>query len=311
VLFRESEHVDLGLWLRHLVRDRGPTPTFGQALACGLILLTIRFFATLAAQTPTTWNEFALLQFVTLAVLVALPALILTGVLTRSARATLLLRPASSKAVLLAVLLAFTLHPLALWCNEGVQRLYPIQEQILGQLQTMQQIIASAPSAWHILALLALTPAICEELAFRGFILSGLRHMGSRWGALVISSLLFGLTHGILQQSISAAMVGIVLGYMAVQTGSLLPCIAFHLMYNTLGLATLLATCSTGGSAAWWTWLAKIGGETADYRGLMIMAGTLLSLAILAWFHRLPQVATPEEELPAATTRPAPHATTL
>ncbi len=49
VLFRESERVDLGLWLRHLVRDRGPTPTVGQAIACGVLLLTIRFFATFAA----------------------------------------------------------------------------------------------------------------------------------------------------------------------------------------------------------------------------------------------------------------------
>ena len=50
VLFRESERMDIGLWLRHLVRDRGPTPTFGQAIACGMILLTIRFFATFAAS---------------------------------------------------------------------------------------------------------------------------------------------------------------------------------------------------------------------------------------------------------------------
>ena len=111
---------------------------------------------------------------------------------------------------------------------------------MLGQIQDMQQVIASAPSIWHILALLALAPAICEELAFRGFILSGLRHMGSKWGAIVISSLLFGVTHGILQQSISAALVGMVIGYMAVQTGSLLPGIVFHLVYNTLGLCRSL-----------------------------------------------------------------------
>ncbi len=104
----------------------------------------------------------------------------------------------------------------------------------------MKQVIASAPSIWHILALLALTPAICEELAFRGFILSGLRHMGSKWGAIVISSLLFGVTHGILQQSISATLVGMVIGYIVVQTGSLLPGIAFHLVYNSLGLSSFV-----------------------------------------------------------------------
>jgi len=305
VLFRESERVDLGLWLRHLVRDRGPTPTFGQAMACGIILLTIRFFATFAAKAPTGWHEFALLQFVTLAVLVALPVLIMTATLTRSPRATLLLSATSGKALLLATLLAFTLHPVAMWIAEGVQQLYPLNERMLAQIQDVQRIIASAPSIWHILALMALAPAICEELAFRGFILSGLRHMGHKWGAIVISSLLFGVTHGILQQSISATLVGLVIGYVAVQTGSLLPGIVFHLVYNTLGVSAAL------GGGAWWASLLQVDGETADYRWLVIVAGTLLSVAILAWFHRLPHATTPEEELRKALSQPSARATVV
>jgi len=296
VLFRESERVDLGLWLRHLVRDRGPTPTLGQALACGVILLTIRFFATFAAQAPGTWSEFAALQFVTLAVLVALPVLLMTFVLTRSPRATLLLRPARGSAILLAVLLAAALHPLAIWLSEGVRQLYPIDERMLGQLESMQQIIVSAPSVWHILALLALAPAICEELAFRGYILTGLQHRGSRWGAIVVSSLLFGLTHGILQQSITASLVGIVIGYVAVQTGSLLPGIAFHLVYNTLGLATLLASLDAEKATNVWSWLAQLSDPAASYRGFVVVAGAALAVPILAWFYRLPRAAAPAQE---------------
>jgi sodium transport system permease protein len=309
VLFRESERVDLGLWLRHLVRDRGPTPTFGQAIACGLILLTIRFFATFAAKAPGTWNEFALMQFVTLAVLVALPAVIMTATLTRSPRATLLLNAGSGKALLWAALLAVALHPLAMWIAEGVQWLYPINERMLGQIQDVQRVIASAPSIWHILALMALVPAVCEELAFRGFILSGLRHMGSKWGAIVISSLLFGVTHGILQQSISAVLVGIVIGYVVVQTGSLLPGIVFHLVYNAIGLSTLLGSRSASGGGGWWAWLAQVNAETSAYRWAVILVGTLLSVAILAWFHRLPHAATPEEELRKALSHQSARAT--
>ena len=100
VLFRESERVDLRLWLRHVVCNRGMTPTFGQAMACALVLLTIRFFATFAAKTPETWNEFVVMQFMTLAVLVAAPVLLMTALLTRSPRSTLLLKPASGKSVL-------------------------------------------------------------------------------------------------------------------------------------------------------------------------------------------------------------------
>ncbi len=248
VLFRESERVDLGLWLRHLVRDRGPTPTFGQAIACGLHPADHSLLCHVRGQgTHGTWNEFALMQFVTLAVLVALPVADHDGhAHAQSARDTVAATRPAARRCCWPALLALALHPLAMWIAEGVQRLYPINERMLGQIQDMQQVIASAPSIWHILALLALTPAICEELAFRGFILSGLRHMGSKWGAIVISSLLFGVTHGILQQSISATLVGIVIGYVAVQTGSLLPGIAFHLVYNALGLSALLGSRGTG-----------------------------------------------------------------
>src|SRR4029079_11855408 len=47
VLFRESERFGLGVWIRHLVRDREDTPTVGEALLCGVLLLVIHFFFSL------------------------------------------------------------------------------------------------------------------------------------------------------------------------------------------------------------------------------------------------------------------------
>ncbi len=39
VLFRESERFAVGLWLRHLMRDRGPTPSAAEGLFCGVMIL--------------------------------------------------------------------------------------------------------------------------------------------------------------------------------------------------------------------------------------------------------------------------------
>ena len=178
-------------------------------------------------------------------------------------------------------------------CNSSI----PINEEVLAQIVEIKQILASAPSIWYILGLMALTPAICEELAFRGFILSGLRHMGSKWGAIVISSLLFGVTHGILQQSISAALVGMVIGYIAVQTGSLLPCIVFHLIYNSLGLLALFGFAATIHDHAWLHWIFTAEGEAISYQWPLVAAGAIMSVLILNWFRRLPYAVTPEEEL--------------
>ena len=96
-------------------------------------------------------------------------------------------------AILFSMLLAAALHPVAMIIAQGVERLYPIGEQMRAQVGEYQQIIAQAPNIWAIIALMALTPAICEEIAFRGFILSGLRHVACKWTAIVISSVLFGL----------------------------------------------------------------------------------------------------------------------
>ena len=109
------------------------------------------------------------------------------------------------------------------------QHVGPVSQASLGRM------MAAAP-VWQVLLAFALVPAVCEELAFRGFILSGLRHSGRKWGAILLSSVFFGLTHGILQQSITACIFGALIGYLVVQTGSLFPCMAFHLIYNTLSL---------------------------------------------------------------------------
>ena len=44
VLFREAERFNLGTWLKHLIRDRQPKPTGGQALLCFSLILTASWF---------------------------------------------------------------------------------------------------------------------------------------------------------------------------------------------------------------------------------------------------------------------------
>ena len=44
MLFRESERLDLRLWLRRLLRDRRPTPTAAAAVCCGVLILVVQFF---------------------------------------------------------------------------------------------------------------------------------------------------------------------------------------------------------------------------------------------------------------------------
>lgn len=298
VLFRESERLDMGLWLRHLMRDRGDTPSAAQALLCGALILLIHFFMNFAVRQPEHFIDLAMVAAVTQLVVIATPALLMTVMLTRSPRQTLLLRMPPLAALPAAAILALVLHPAVMRLTELVAWLYPMSSDVH---EMFHGLLGQAPSLWLMLLVIAVMPAICEELAFRGFILSGLRHTGHKWRAIALSSFFFGIVHGVLQQSIVACVVGLLIGYLAVQTGSLLPGMVYHVIHNSLGVT---AARLTQPDAADQPIVSRLVEFAADYGSPydwpVVVACLLLAAILLAWFRRLPYAKTAEESLQEA-----------
>jgi sodium transport system permease protein len=239
VLFRESERLELGRWLVHLVRDRGETPSLAQAALCIAIIFVVQFFVgiALSAQQPAELSFSYLAKTLLISQLACIfaPAMIMTVMLTSNPRRTLLLeRMPRMSHVGAGALLALLLHPVVVRLSQAVQSVFPVQSDVLEGMKALESAFGGASNIWMLLALVALLPAICEELALRGFVLSGLRHLGHKWWAIVISAVAFGAVHMFLQQKITAAAVGVVIGYLAVQTSSIIPCMVFHLIHNSL-----------------------------------------------------------------------------
>lgn len=299
VLFRESERGGLGTWFKHLLRDREDTPNVANSVFCGVLILTVYFFMSFGMDPPKDFNGFLRHAIVTQIVVVLTPALLMTVIAARSPRQTLLLRKPHWAAVPAAMLLAIALHPTALLLNYLLQTLYPVNPALLQLSSTLE-----GGSPWLLAAVLALTPALCEELAFRGFILSGFRRLGHTWRAIALTSLFFALSHGsIMQQAISAGLLGLVIGFIAVQSGSIFPGMAFHAVHN--GAAVLL----TSWVAQYvipdkhWKWVAEEnppGFIGIGYHPLIIAGGIVVAGAILRWFSRLPHPLSYEEELQEA-----------
>ncbi len=85
-------------------------------------------------------------------------------------------------------------------------------------------------------------PALVEEFAFRGVILNILRKYSDGL-AILVSSVMFGLMHGNFTQIPFALVVGLILGYIAVKTNSLIPGIIIHFLNNAISVTfTLLET---------------------------------------------------------------------
>jgi sodium transport system permease protein len=299
VLFRQGERFNLGLWLRGLLSQRQPTPGVGGAIFCGLAILLVKFFLGAAAAAPAGLAGFARLAVVTQLAVILTPALLMTIILSGSPRQTLLLRLPRWPAIPAAVALAVAVHPLTMALQTAVRQLYPLSEEMRRSLSDVQAMFAAA-SGWQLVFVLALVPALCEELAFRGFILSGLRQRNRPWRAIVWTAILFGLVHGVLQQSIIACMLGLVLGYLAVQTGSILPPILFHFAHNALVVATTRVTPDVPQRWPALAWLVKSAGEDGIvYHPAVCLLACLAAAALLAWFGRLRPVVLPAEVLAA------------
>lgn len=80
---------------------------------------------------------------------------------------------------------------------------------------------------------------LAEEMVFRGAVLRTLDAAFGRrfrWLAVVASALLFAVAHGNMAQGFSAFVLGLVLGWMYVRTGSIVPGVVFHWVNNSIAV---------------------------------------------------------------------------
>lgn len=77
----------------------------------------------------------------------------------------------------------------------------------------------------------AVIAPLTEEFAMRGIMMGSLRKYGEKF-AIITSAVLFGLMHGNLRQIPFAFIVGLILGFAVIKTGSLWTGVAIHFLNN-------------------------------------------------------------------------------
>lgn len=116
---------------------------------------------------------------------------------------------------------------------------------LLGVLPISPDFSAPAgamANVWYVLTLVVAAPLV-EEFVFRGAILQSLRRFGDAF-ALIISSFLFAVFHGNLVQAPNALLMGIVMGFFALRTGSLWASIAIHAVNNLASVLIIYLSSS-------------------------------------------------------------------
>lgn len=232
VLFREAERLEIKLWVRRLFRDKEALPSTGQALFCFALMVALRGIpvvgdgGSLMIRTGISYLAF-----------VATPPLIMALLLTTRPRQGLALRLPSVMTLVVAALLAGLLVPPLANLTVTILHQFPRLEELLSESQPFVQEVHALRDGqgafwWMYLVVYVFLPAICEELAFRGFILCGLRRRFPVWTAILISSFLYALYHMNVFQALPTFTLGVVLGVLAVRSGSVFPGMLFHLLYN-------------------------------------------------------------------------------
>jgi sodium transport system permease protein len=283
VLFREAEQVSLVSWFRHLLRDRDSLPTGGQAILCFALIVTLSWFLVL--YLAFHGRGFNVPSVAAGQLIIVIPPVVMALFLTSAPAQTLRLALPEPRYLLYAVALVLALNPLVSELRPLVEWLFPISSLIKTSLG---QMVSQSSGVAVTIVVFALIPAVCEELAFRGFILSGLQYQHRTRSAILLSALMFGFLHVLLslfQQLFNATLLGVVLGLLAVRSRSILPGIVFHFLNNTLAVCQgwLLAAPLT---QSFVPWIYRNPTEGL-YHGTWIAASVLCSGLLLFHIWRL------------------------
>jgi len=199
------------------------------------------------------------------------------------------LRSAGPFAIVAAVVLGLAMWPPAyeVYLLNKLIGLTTVGDQ---HVQTVERLLAQCRgmSPLVILLTMAVIPAVCEELFFRGYLFRSLVRASSPLSAVLLSAVLFGVFHVVatnmltVERFLPSAFLGLMLGWVCWRTGSVLPGIVLHVCHN--GLLLMIAYYGDELAArGWgieerthlpWSWLAAAAVGIAVGATIILVAGS-------------------------------------
>lgn len=297
ILFREAERFELGLWFKHLLRDKESTPSFMEGGVCFVLIALLQFiFLTSIQKNPSFMSDagdMVVVQLIYLIATVGFPPVMMAVLLTTKPFRSLKLNLPSWKMMAAAIILPLSLQPLAVQLLTWLDPFFPPIPA--GGAELLKAMEAEAVPLWLSFATFAIAPAVCEELAFRGFILTGFQRSRHKWLPIVITAILFGGIHMIPKQQFNASLLGLVLGLLAVRSRSLIPCITFHLIFNGTQVLATRVDIETlkHGIAQYAIQVTETAGKepTKAYQPMFLVVCAAISAALLYWLYKADQPA--------------------
>ena len=218
---------------RTLNVPRRRLPTIDAALALFSITLLLYFYVAPSLEPRLGLVPAIVIQQICL---LAGPALLLAWLAKYDWVETFSLRKPAMTAVAAAILLGVGLAPWMQFAAMLQQKLWPRNmESQLELFRKILPVLEQHPIALPLL--IGVLAGVCEEILFRGPIQRGLLRRLSMWPAIIIAAVLFAAAHLDLHGLPVRTFLGVVLGWLVVRTGSIVPAMVMHAIYDITQLA--------------------------------------------------------------------------
>ncbi len=130
-----------------------------------------------------------------------------------------------------------------MWLLDWLQ--LPVAQESVHSLQEL----VGEPSLPFAVFVLAVVPAICEELLFRGVLARALAARRRPLVAILVSAAVFAAYHLSLVQLVPTFTLGLVLAALGLHARSIIPCMLAHFLNNAI--AILISRGELAGVAGW------------------------------------------------------------
>ncbi len=192
------------------------------------------------------------------------------------------LNPIPGRVVVLSLLTGIGLTVVGDELDRLINMIIPIPEWLLEQMQPLQ---AENNLDWALIITGAVViAAVAEEALFRGFFQVTLERKGDATRAVLLSSITWTLIHMNPYWAIQIFVTGVVIGYLAWRTDSLLPAVIVHALNNLLAVLAL-NLIGKDESLGWYEWGDHVSPPVLIV-GLVLL---VLSLRQIGLIYRPPQ----------------------
>ncbi len=235
------------------------TPSAAQAIGFIAAVAVLFFYVGFPLQAGLGERGLFLSEWL----LLLLPAFLFVRVSGFELRETFSFRRPEGAHVAGALLLIAGAMPLGWFLAWAQGFVLPVPWDMLEGLEDLITAESTSRLVW-LLALLALTPAICEEVVFRGVLLAGIRGRASAVRVAAFNGLVFGAFHISFESAfrfLPTAWLGFVLAWAVLSTRSIWVGVLMHFVNNgsivvMASIPALRAWLEDGGEALPWVLLA-------------------------------------------------------